>query len=141
VQYGARAPVVVAHQRERERREKQRLPETVELLRQLTSSGSVRGGESRANNSSGIKALLFAVLEDGVRCYLGPPGGQRTAAEAWVQSKQSSAFSFGTACEVLGFDPDAVRDALARLRQELRQLNRVRDSARADKGMQPTRQG
>ena len=139
MQYGAKAQAVVAHRRERETREKQKLPETVELLHQLTSSGSVGGGESRANNSSGIKALLFAVFEDGVRCYLGPPGGQRTAAEAWVRSKQSSAFSFGTVCEVLGFDPDAVRDALAKLRQELRQLNRVRDYTRANKGMRPTR--
>ena len=94
------------------------MPETAEVLRQLTALGSVGGGESRVNNSSGIKALMFAVFEDGIRCYLGPSGGPRTVAEAWVASKRTSAFSFNTVCELLGFDPDAVRGALPQLRQD-----------------------
>ncbi len=109
------------------------LPETIEVVRQLTAVGCVGGGESRVNSSSGIKALMLAVFEDGVRCYLGPAGGHRTEAEAWVSSKRSAAFSFNTVCEMLSFDPDAVRRALLRLRGELRQLNRIRSYARGDK--------
>jgi len=108
------------------------LPETIELLRQLTSQGRVGGGESRANDFSGIKALMFAVFEDGVRCYLGPPGEPRTAAEAWIRSQRSSVFSFIAVSELLGFNPGAVRDALLRLRQELRQVRRVRSYTRVD---------
>jgi hypothetical protein len=79
----------------------------------------VTGGEPRTGQLTGTKALMLAVLEDGIRSYLG--GSQVIAHEAefWVHSqRRHSPFSFVVVCEMLGLDPDAVRKTLRRMKSE-----------------------
>jgi hypothetical protein len=102
-----------------------------DLLQQLIAVGSLGSGEPRSRGYVGTKALMLAVLEEGIRNYCGPPGRVRTEAEAWVGSNRRSAFSFIVICEMLDFEPDAVRAALPRLQKQARApLRRVRPSAR-----------
>jgi hypothetical protein len=85
----------------------------LDLLR-ITSLG---GGEARAAQYTGTKALMLAILEDGIRSYLSPVGRVRSEAEYWVRSARNrSPFSFHVVCETLGLEPGAVRVALDRLR-------------------------
>ncbi len=85
----------------------------LDLLR-LTSLG---GGEPRSTQYTGTKALMLAILEDGIRSYLSPVGRVRSEAEYWVRAARNrSPFSFQVVCETLGLEPDAVRVALERLR-------------------------
>jgi len=103
----------------------------LDLLR-LTSLG---GGESRSAQYTGTKALMLAILEDGIRSYLSPVGRIRTEAEYWVKSgRQRSPFCFTVVCETLGLEPDAVRTALERLRERnvspRRALGRSRPNVR-----------
>jgi hypothetical protein len=85
----------------------------LEMLR-LTSLG---GGESRSAQYTGTKALMLAILEDGIRSYLSPVGRIRNEAEYWVKcGRQRSPFCFTVVCETLGLEPDAVRTALERMR-------------------------
>jgi|SRR5579862_5114045 len=102
-----------------------------DVLRQLFCLGSLASGEPRPMEYVGTKALMLAVLEEGIRNYCGPQGRVRMEAEAWVRSNRRSAFSFTVICEMLGFEPDAVRSALPRLqRHSKQQLRRVRPNAR-----------
>jgi len=103
----------------------------VDLLR-LASLG---GGESRSGQYTGTKALMLAILEDGIRSYLSPVTRIRGEAEYWVSSsRQRSPFSFTVVCETLGLEPDAVRAALRRLREKnvspRRALGRSRPNVR-----------
>lgn len=85
----------------------------VDLLR-LASLG---GGESRSSQYTGTKALMLAVLEDGIRSYLSPVARIRAEAEYWISSTRArSPFSFPVVCETLGLEADAVRNALRRMR-------------------------
>jgi hypothetical protein len=85
----------------------------LDLIR-LTSLG---GGESRSAQYTGTKALMLAILEDGIRSYLSPVGRIRSEAEYWVTAgRQRSPFSFMVVCETLGLEPEAVRTALERMR-------------------------
>lgn len=85
----------------------------LDLLR-LTSLG---GGEPRSTQYTGTKALMLAILEDGIRSYLSPVGRVRSEAEYWVKAARNrSPFSFPVVCETLGLEPEAVRVALERLR-------------------------
>jgi hypothetical protein len=80
----------------------------------LTSLG---GGESRSGQYTGTKALMLAILEDGIRSYLSPVGRIRNEAEYWVKTgRQRSPFCFTVVCETLGLEPEAVRTALERMR-------------------------
>jgi hypothetical protein len=64
-----------------------------------------------------MRALMLAVFEDAVRCYLSGSGRIRAEADEWVHSLQRhSPFSFIVVCETLGLDPPAVRSALHRIR-------------------------
>ncbi len=76
------------------------------------------GGEPCWSEHSGTKALMMAVLEDGIRDYCGAAGLRRTEAEHWVWSKHRGIFSFTVVCETLGLEPTAVRLALVRLREQ-----------------------
>jgi hypothetical protein len=79
----------------------------------------VSGGESRSGQLTGTKALMLAVLEDGIRSYLG--GGRTIArdAEYWICThRRHSPFSFAVVCEILGLDADAVRQTLKRMKDE-----------------------
>jgi hypothetical protein len=104
----------------------------LDLLR-ITSLG---GGESRTTTQyTGTKALMLAILEDGIRSYLSPVGRVRSEAEFWVRSARNrSPFSFHVVCETLGLEPGAVRVALDRLRAKdvspRRALGRSRPNVR-----------
>src|SRR5262245_21554294 len=85
----------------------------VDLLR----LAAVGGGEPRSGQYTGTKALMLAILEDGIRSYLSPVSRIRSEAEYWVKSgRQRSPFCFTVVCETLGLEPEAVRSALERLR-------------------------
>ena len=58
----------------------------LDILR-LTSLG---GGEPRSAQYTGTKALMLAILEDGIRSYLSPVGRIRNEAEYWVTSRPAT---------------------------------------------------
>ncbi len=80
---------------------------------------SLGGGESRSSEgSTGTKALMLAVLEDGINSYFTGKGRARTEAEHWISTpRRHSPFSFAVVCETLGLEPQAVRAALRRMRE------------------------
>ena len=97
--------------------------------------GILGGGEPRHSALSGIKGLLLAVLEDGIRSYLSPVKEVRAEAEYWVTSGRArSPFCFVVICETLGLEPSAVRQALERLRSQRvnpsRAIGRTRPNVR-----------
>ena len=106
----------------------------------VKSRRSRRAAESSGAGGqlSGTKALMLAVLEEGIRSYLGDSAAQASEAELWIQSPQGrSPFSFSVVCEILGLDPDAVRSNLRRMkngtipaRKSLRARNNVRTLGR-----------
>ena len=80
---------------------------------------SLGAGEPRSAQYTGIKALMLAVLEEGIRNYLGPDARLRRDAAYWMAAAgHRSPFAFGTVCETLGLEPGAVRRALQRLREK-----------------------
>ena len=89
-----------------------------DLVAQILSSGSLSGGEPRTGHYTGTKALMMAVLVEGIRDCCSRPGRLRDDAEQWVRSNRRSAFSFSVICEVLGLEPNAVRRALPRLQKQ-----------------------
>lgn len=87
-----------------------------QLLRRLQP---VTGGESRTGQLTGTKALMLAVLEDGIRSYLGGARGIAQDAEYWIFThRRHSPFSFIVVCEMLGLDANAVRKTLKRMKDE-----------------------
>jgi len=95
----------------------------------------IGGGERRNAVLSGIKGLLLAVLEDGIRSYLSPVAEVRGEAEYWVGSGRTrSPFAFVVICETLGLEPSAVRAALERMRAQQidasRAIGRTRPNVR-----------
>ena len=80
---------------------------------------SLGGGESRAAQAyTGTRALMLAVLEDGISSYLNGKGRTRAEAEHWITTTlRRSPFSFVIVCETLGLEPQAVRGALRRMRE------------------------
>lgn len=97
---------------------------------------SLGGGEPRHSQHTGLKALMVAMLEDAIQCYVSPAGRMRADAENWFHSpSRRPVFSFCVVCETLGLDPDAVRRAVERLpRSEgsrRRLLPRSRPNARS----------
>ena len=78
---------------------------------------SVTGGESRTGQLTGTKALMLAVLEDGIRSYLRGSGLAARDADFWIHSqRRHSPFSFVVVCEILGLSPEAVRETLTKMR-------------------------
>ena len=77
-------------------------------------------GARRDSQASGEKALMLAVLEDGIRCFQehlrNPRSNPRLLsqqAEAWIRAVDYDwPFSFNNVCETLGIDPSALRAAL-----------------------------
>ena len=77
-------------------------------------------GARRDSQASGEKALMLAVLEDGIRCFQehlrNPRSNPRLLsqqAEAWIRAVDYDwPFSFNNVCETLGIDPGALRSAL-----------------------------
>ena len=74
------------------------------------------GGEARGTSFSGTKALMLAILEDGIRTFLGAEERAFEEAENWIFGRhQRTVFSFDVVCETLGLEPKAVRVALRRM--------------------------
>jgi hypothetical protein len=101
----------------------------------LFGIGALGGGESSARPYTGIKALMLAVLDNGIASYLSPTPRIRAEAEYWIDtSGRRSPFSFTVVCETLRLEPDAVRAALRRLRdrggEPLRTIGRRRQNVR-----------
>ena len=77
-------------------------------------------GARRDSYISGEKALMLAVLEDGIRCFQehlrNPRSNPRLLsqqAEDWIRAVDYDwPFSFNNICETLGIDPSALRVAL-----------------------------
>ncbi|HZP42224.1 MAG TPA: hypothetical protein VFD84_12055 [Candidatus Binatia bacterium] len=77
-------------------------------------------GARRDSYISGEKALMLAVLEDGIRCFQehlrNPRSNPRLLsrqAEEWIRAVDYDwPFSFNNVCETLGIDPSALRAAL-----------------------------
>lgn len=92
------------------------------------------GGEPSGGQLTGTRALMLAVLEDGIRSYLSGPTLAAKDAEFWIQShRRRSPFSFVVVCEVLGLDPDAVRTTVERMkaaRQGQKGFPRARSNVR-----------
>jgi hypothetical protein len=77
----------------------------------------VGGGERRTTPYIGTKALMLAILEDGIRAYLSEGYAVRQEAELWIHGRrQGWAFSFSVICETLGLEPSSVRIALSQMR-------------------------
>jgi|SRR5579862_1385052 len=93
------------------------------------------GGAPRNTHHDGTKALMLAVLEEGLRCYFGPRGHRHREAETWIWSKNTSAFSFITICETLDVQPHVVRQALPRLKDECAAPYRLRPDAHLGRNM------
>jgi len=85
----------------------------------LAEIASLSCGESRQGAYTGIKRLMLAILEDGIRSYFSPVARIRNEAEYWVSNRKlRSPFTFVVICETLGLEPDAVATALGRSRAE-----------------------
>ncbi|HVO28193.1 MAG TPA: hypothetical protein VMW56_31690 [Candidatus Margulisiibacteriota bacterium] len=105
---------------------------------------SIGGGESHRGPYTGVKALMLAVLDNGITCYMSHVPRLRAEAEHWVNSKRGrSPFCFPVVCEMLGLEPDAVRAELRRWREAdtspARALTRRRPNA-SRTGRGPTRE-
>jgi hypothetical protein len=99
----------------------------------ITALLGICGGETRAAPISGMRALMLAILQDGIQAYLGKQARARTEAECWVLSGRRTVFSFVTVCEALGLEPDWVLGALERLRARHvtpRAIGRLRPNVR-----------
>jgi hypothetical protein len=99
-----------------------------------------------ADQLTGTKALMLAVLEEGIRSYLRGSRALAHEAEFWILSqRQRSPFAFTVVCEILGLDPDAVRKALNRMKSEgvpsRKALPRARRNVRASGRMHPRSTG
>jgi hypothetical protein len=92
-----------------------------ELGLPLEPDEGLAGGEPRGHSEySGCKALMLAVLEEGVRTYLYTKGRGREEAEFWIHSRgHRSLFAFNVVCENLGLDPEAARLALKEMKAQL----------------------
>jgi hypothetical protein len=93
------------------------------------------GGEPRTSQLTGTKALMLAVFEDGIRCYLGGRKFIAAEAEDWLNTgRRYSPFAFVVLCETFGLDPQAVREMLKRMKRENRSpdevIPRVRNNVR-----------
>jgi len=80
----------------------------------------MQSGYRRDSHISGEKALMLAVLEDGIRCFqehlTNPRSNPRLLsrqAEEWIGAADWDwPFSFNNVCDTLGIDPDALRAKL-----------------------------
>ena len=84
---------------------------------EVLAAGPIAGGEPRTSQLTGTKALMLAVLEDAIRCYVDGRKHIADEAEDWIRSNQRhSPFSFVIVCETLGLDPSATRVKLCEIK-------------------------
>ena len=80
---------------------------------------SLTAGRALHGPYTGTKALMLAVLDNAINCYLSRTPRMRSEAEEWVASdRQDSPFTFAVVCETLGLEPSAVRSGLQRMRDD-----------------------
>lgn len=79
----------------------------------------VHGVKQQQADQEALRALMLAVLEDGIACFQGyyfQPSRTNEKffreAEEWIWSEDESVFSFNTICEALGLDPGRLRKGL-----------------------------
>jgi len=92
----------------------------------------------------GVKALMAAVFEDAIRCFMSPDDEVREEAEGWMQSKERGfVFAFLTICDALELDGGAVRQALTATRDRngfvARGAIRTRPNVRRHQPLRPNR--
>jgi len=86
----------------------------------------IHQGYRRDSYLSGEKALMLAVLEDGIRCFqehlTNPRSNPRLLskqAEEWIRAVDYEwPFSFNNVCETLGIDAEALREKLVTWKAE-----------------------
>jgi hypothetical protein len=79
---------------------------------------SIGGGVSTVSEHTGTKALMLAILEDGLRALLDANNRVSEEAARWMSSRRDTwVFSFITVCHTLGLDPDAVRRAAQQMKE------------------------
>ncbi|MDH3443997.1 MAG: hypothetical protein OEN50_08755 [Deltaproteobacteria bacterium] len=91
------------------------------------------GTGALSRNLEGEKRLMIAILKDAVECLekyraarSGPGLGHYLNALDWVQDKSTEwLFSFTNICDLLGFDPDYMREVL--LKRENKYVKSTRD--------------
>ena len=94
-------------------------------------------GGSRMEEVSGERALMLAVLEDGIRCFQEHLQSPRVRprllarqAEKWIRSGDWDwPFSFNNICESLALDPDSLRERLLAPQPEGAERPRPRPSS------------
>lgn len=95
------------------------------------------GGERREGCVTGLRAMLLALLEDSIRCYLSPKERLRVEAERWIEGKHRSVpVSFEDVCASFGLEPGAARQALRQMRQRAthsKHLGRARPNVRPNR--------
>jgi hypothetical protein len=89
-------------------------------------------GEMRRKKlpSEGERKLLFAVLEDAIRCYLKHrDAGERALgnpefveAAEWLSSDDDGPFAFVNICEALGIDADRLRSGISNHTRRLEEI-------------------
>lgn len=88
------------------------------VLDEVRVLGRVGGGLPTQATSAGIRGLMLAVLEDGIRSFLSTSRVRRDEAEAWMTMREQNwPFSFVNVCQLLGLEPSAVRQALRIMRE------------------------
>lgn len=81
-----------------------------DLLALLQSAGS---DEPASPELGGIRSLMLAVLEEGIRSYSSRDVRTRNEARRWIHERRHrTIFSFETICETLDLEPSAVRKLL-----------------------------
>lgn len=81
-----------------------------------SSDSAVAATSAARTPHTGTKALMLAVFEDGIRCYLSNKKRLQREAEIWMYCSRRLVFSFDVLCETFGLDPNATRSALRQLR-------------------------
>jgi len=79
----------------------------------------VHGAKQREPDDQALRALMFAVLEDGIACFQGyffKPSRTNERlyceVEEWIHSDDDGPFSFNNICDTLGLDPGRLRKGL-----------------------------
>jgi len=93
---------------------------------------------------SGVKSLMIAVFEEGIRCFFSSKPEEHIEAESWVLSgERGYVFAFMTICDTLDLDGHAVRQALLDRRDREgfghRRKIRTRNNVRHGSTLRPNR--
>jgi hypothetical protein len=78
----------------------------------VSQLSTIAGGKA-CGQLVGIKALMLAVLENGIRSFFSDSRSLANEAERWIYSHgRQSPFAFAVVCEMLSLDPGPVRKRL-----------------------------